>query len=107
MAVLNAVVMVLEANYMKPYKNFLRYWFAITSVLSFVGGWIIFAHSPKPVGQTAGNEANSLAPLPTLAPIQTFGNSNNKNWFGSLFSSGSQNNAQQSSGFPRIRTGGS
>ena len=94
---------------MKPYKNFLRYWFAITSVLSFVGGWIIFAHSPKPVNPTnTVKGTNSRAPIPTLPPIQTFGSSNNtNNGLGGLFSSGSQNNNQQGLGFPRIRTGGS
>jgi hypothetical protein len=93
---------------MKPYKNFLRYWLAITSVLSFVGGWIIFAHSPKPVQPTTAKGTNSLAPLPTLPPIQTFGNTNNNNnnGLGGLFSSGSNNN-QQGLGFPVMRTGGS
>ncbi len=92
---------------MKPMKIFLRYWFAITSVLSFVAGWIILAHSPKPVQPTTNTNTNSLAPIPTVAPIQTFGvpNSNNSgNGFG-LFTS-PQNNSQ-SFGFPTIRTGGS
>lgn len=93
---------------MKPYKNFLRYWFVITSILSFVGGWIIFAHSPKPVQPTSNKGTNSLAPLTTLPPIQTFGTSNNNNGggLGGLFS-GSSNNNQQGFGFPTIRTGGS
>ena len=88
---------------MKSMKIFLRYWFAITSVLSFVGGWIIFAHSPKPIQPTKAN--NSPAPLPNQSPIQTFGvpNSNSNNGFG-IFSP--QNNTQQGFGFS-IRTGGS
>jgi len=87
---------------MKPFKNALRYWFAITSVLSFLGGWIILAHSPKPVQQTATVNA---APLPTLPPIQAFGNSNDNG--PSFFSPNSQVNSQPSTGFRRLRTGGS
>ncbi len=91
---------------LKPYKNFLRIWFAITSVLSFAGGWIILAHSPKPINPTttSSNANNQAAPMPTLPPIQTFGTSNppSSNGFG-LFSP-----PQQSQGFGfRMRTGGS
>ena len=88
---------------MKPFKIFLRYWFAITSVLSFLAGWIILAHSPKPVQPTT---SSSLAPLPTLAPIQTFGNVNN-NGLGFFSPNNSQTNSQPSLGFTRMRTGGS
>ena len=88
---------------MKPFKNFLRYWFAITSVLSFLAGWVILAHSPKPVQPTTS--VNS-APLPTLPPIQSFGNGNN-NGFGFFSTNNSQTNSQPSLGFPRMRTGGS
>jgi hypothetical protein len=91
---------------MKPTKNFLRIWFAITSVLSFIGGWIILAHSPKPVQPTSTKGTNELAPLPTLPPIQTFGTSNNNNGFG-LFSQGTNNNPSSGFGFPTMRTGGS
>jgi hypothetical protein len=86
----------------KTFKNALRYWFAITSVLSFLGGWIILAHSPKPVQQTATVNA---APLLTLPPIQAFGDANN-NGLG-FFSPNTQSNPQPSTGFRRLRTGGS
>ncbi len=88
---------------MKPFKIFLRYWFAITSVLSFMAGWIILAHSPKPVQPTKA--ANDIAPLPTLPPIQTFGNNNNG--FGFFSNNNAQTNSQSGLGFPRMRTGGS
>lgn len=86
----------------KKFKNVLRYWFAITSVLSFLGGWVILAHSPKPVQPvTTVNSAS----LPTLPPIQAFGNVNN-NGLG-FFSPNPQSNPLPSSGFPILRTGGS
>ncbi len=88
---------------MKPFKNFLRYWLAVMSVLTFVGGWIILAHSPKPV--QPNKSTSSLAPLQNLAPITTFGTNNN----GSGLFPGLQNNSQPSTGFgfPTLRTGGS
>ena len=79
---------------MKKFKNALRYWFAITSLLSFMGGWIIFAHSPKPVQPTT---VVSSAPLLNLPPIQAFGSTTNN---GVVLS-------RPSSGFPVLRTGGS
>lgn len=90
---------------MKPTKIILRYWFALTSVLSFVGGWIILAHSPKPINPNSGS-SSSLAPLPTLPPIQSFGSQNNNNNGFGIFSS-PQSNSQQNFGIPMMRTGGS
>ena len=89
---------------MKLTKIFLRYWFAITSVLSFVAGWVILAHSPKPVQPST--TTNGPVPQSNSAPIQTFSVPNSKttnsnNGFG-LFLSPSNN----SGGFS-IRTGGS
>ncbi len=93
---------------MKSTKVFLRYWFAITSVLSFVAGWIILAHSPKPVQPTSmgTNNLNNLSPSANPAPIQTFGvpNSSTSGGFGNFLNP--QNNSQGFS-FPSIRTGGS
>lgn len=66
---------------MKPLKFSLRIWIALTSVLSFLGGWALFAHSGKPaplftpsssvptaaLGTASGN--SSYTALPTLQPI--------------------------------------
>ncbi len=62
---------------MKTYKKILHLWIAFVSVLSFLVGWVMLAHSPKPI-QPSQNQNNltSFAPLPTLAPIQAFGNNN-------------------------------
>jgi hypothetical protein len=47
---------------MKKIKTLLRYWIASASIMGFLFGWIMFAHSSKPVsltGQT--NQASSSA----------------------------------------------
>ena len=80
---------------MKTLKFGLRFWITITSVLSFVGGWIMLVHAPKPA-QLFPDPAPTLAPLPPL-----FDNSNNNAQSQSLF--GFQ--PRRSSSF--FRTGGS
>jgi hypothetical protein len=87
---------------MKTYQKALRVWIAIASVFSFLGGWVLLAHSPKPVPPTNTNVIN-LAPLPTLPPIQGFGLGSGN---GSGLSPFIPNN-QPSSGVPLLRTGGS
>jgi hypothetical protein len=56
---------------MKVLKLGLHLWIGVTSVLSFLAGWIILAHSPKPVepGSVARSVAAAAAPLPTLVPL--------------------------------------
>jgi hypothetical protein len=49
---------------MKKFKNGLHVLITAASMLSFLGGWAILAHSPKPV--------QPLEPLPTLEPVQAF-----------------------------------
>ncbi len=63
---------------MKHFKSILRLWFATTSVVGFLGGWVLFAHSGKPVAANADQqavavEATPFAPLPTLAPLPAMG----------------------------------
>ena len=50
---------------MKLWKTSLRIWITITSLLSFMGGWAVLAHSPKP------NQFNpaSMAQMPVLEPV--------------------------------------
>jgi hypothetical protein len=52
---------------MKLLRSALRTWITLTSVLSFVGGWVILAHAPKPV-QT-NSSLNTGASVPTLEPL--------------------------------------
>jgi hypothetical protein len=87
---------------MKFFRKLLRYWIAIASVLSFLGGWVILAHSPKPV-QPITAQASAQ---PALPPIQAFGSDVNNNGLG-FFSNNSQAIPQRSSGFPSLRTRGS
>ena len=50
---------------MKFWKTSLRIWITVTSLLSFMSGWAVLAHSPKP------NQFDpaSVAQMPVLAPI--------------------------------------
>ncbi len=89
---------------MKLFRKLLRYWIAIASVLSFLGGWVILAHSPKPV-QAQAVTVQSPA-LPTLPPIQAYGSNVNNNGLG-FFSNNAPANSQPSIGTPRLRTRGS
>jgi hypothetical protein len=53
---------------MKMFKFGLHLWIALTSVLSFVAGWILLAHAPKP-GQGTPASTFLVTPLPTLEPL--------------------------------------
>ncbi len=66
---------------MKLIKLGLRFWIGLTSVSSFLGGWVLLAHSPKPVQSGSPASASTIltTPLPTLAPlapIQKFSGNN-------------------------------
>jgi hypothetical protein len=64
---------------MKILKTIFRYWIAIASLGSFMGGWILFSRAGKPAALFSTGSQNSLpmsmdqgsnlSPLPTLAPI--------------------------------------
>ena len=87
---------------MKIIKTALHYWFAIVSVLSFLVGWGMLAHSLKPIQPTQVTSVNT-ASLPALPPIQAY-NGGSGNGGGLNFSApGNQSNY----GFPMLRTGGS
>ena len=53
---------------MKLLKSALRFWITLASVISFVGGWIALAHSPKPV-QFNSSSSNNTAFMPALEPL--------------------------------------
>ena len=82
---------------MKTLKFGLRFWITITSVLSFVGGWIMLAHAPKPA-TLFPQVAPTLEALPPL-----FSDSNNVQ-SQSFFSVQPR---QRFGGSPFFRTGGS
>jgi hypothetical protein len=66
---------------MKPFKFGLRIWITVSSLLIFLTSWIMFGHSPKPIGSPQAY----ITPLPTLAPLPPI--------------SGSVNTQQPNSGF--------
>jgi hypothetical protein len=69
---------------MKLFKKALRWWISLTSVAGFFGGWILLAHSQKPVQQAASTSifpsavlpaAQNLAPVPSLDSLLAQGGS--------------------------------
>lgn len=61
---------------MRPMRVALRFWLAVSSVLSFLVGWMMLAHAPKPVqsgSPSASAPSAALVPLPTLEPLAPLG----------------------------------
>ena len=52
---------------MKFWKSLIRVWFTLASLASFLVGWVVLAHSPKP---NQFNPAN-VPSLPGLDPVPT------------------------------------
>ncbi len=75
---------------MKLLKFGLNFWITITSVVSFLTGWILLAHAQKPVQQSNPSSLVNAAPLPTLEPLAPL----------SDFNTGSNNSAQQQQSSP-------
>ena len=88
---------------MKLFRKLLRYWMAIASVLSFLLGWVILAHSPKPVPTVTVQPAV----LPNLPPIQAYSSTGNNNNGLGFFSNTAPANTQPSQGMPLLTTRGS
>ena len=53
---------------MKLLKTGLRFWITLTSVLSFLTGWVMLAHAPKP---SQASSSTISASLPTLEPLNS------------------------------------
>ncbi len=87
---------------MKHFKTSLRLWIAASSEVGFFAGWVLLAHSPKPVqaSQPAPSTLIELAPLPTLAPLPSLSAQPSTVQQLPTFS-------QPSFSMPRLRTGGS
>ena len=85
---------------MKIIKTALHYWFAVVSVLSFLAGWGMLAHSLKPVQPVQATTAN-VSSLPSLPPIQAFGSGSGSGL--NFAAPGTQSNL----GAPLLRSGGS
>jgi len=85
---------------MKYTKYGLRIWLAMGSVVGFLGGWALLAHSPKPAQPIQNSPVVEFTPLPTLSPLQPF---NQKSQGLQQLPQPSQNRSFR----PRMRTGGS
>lgn len=96
---------------MKLLKFGLNFWITITSVVSFLTGWILLAHAPKPVQNNSSSRVE-VAPLPTLeplAPLSDFNSSSDNPQSQTqsvpFFNFGFQ--SRRRSGFGSFSTGGS
>lgn len=93
---------------MKLFKFGLNIWILLTSTLSFLAGWIMIAHAPKP-GKNSTAQSVFATPMPTFAPLPDIGinsGSNNGNFPQSPLLS-IQPNFLPSAPMPVFRTGGS
>lgn len=88
---------------MKLFRFALNIWITLVSILSFLFGWIVLGHSPKPVQPSSQPAVANIAPLPTLAPLDNppFGDQGGMSNF--QVPNGGFTNAPQ----PIFRTGGS
>jgi len=84
-------------------KFILRIWITLTSISSFVAGWILLAHSPKPVQNTQTAGASNQTSLEPLAPLSGLSESDGNQ--SPLFFSPQPQFRMSSS--PFFRTGGS
>ncbi|HLO29105.1 MAG TPA: hypothetical protein VK249_08225 [Anaerolineales bacterium] len=50
---------------MKFWKTVIRIWFTLASLASFLVGWVVIAHSPKP----NQFKASDIPPMPKLEPV--------------------------------------
>ena len=53
---------------MKFWKGLIRIWFTLASLASFLVGWVVLAHSPKPNPFNPSNNPTA----PKLAPVPSF-----------------------------------
>lgn len=82
---------------MKNLKSGLRLWITLTSVASFMLGWVMLVHAPKPPQFSINVSAPTLDPLPPL-----FDSTSNNNQNQQFFSSQPRMRSN-----PFFRTGGS
>lgn len=56
---------------MKLWKIFIRIWLTLASVISFLVGWVVLAHAPKPNPFNPANvpAAPRLDPVPSLNQV--------------------------------------
>jgi hypothetical protein len=59
---------------MKLWKNAIRIWFTLASLASFLVGWSVLAHAPKPNQFNASDvpAMPRLDPVPSLEQVMSF-----------------------------------
>ena len=87
---------------MKIWKSLIRVWLALISLISFLVGWVVLAHAPKP---NQFNPANvpampKLNPVPSLDQVMNSDQSQNQNFF-------NVQSAPPMQSQPLLRSGGS
>jgi hypothetical protein len=72
-----------KGKIMKIWKNIIRAWFTLASLGSFLIGWVVLAHAPKP----NQFDPSSVPSMPRLDPVpsidQVMFSSDSQNFFGS------------------------
>ncbi len=91
---------------MKLWKILIRIWLTLASVVSFVVGWVVLAHAPKPNQFKPSNvpAMPKLDPVPSLDQVM---NSSNDNQSQSFFQQLQQAQPQPVQRMPMLRSGGS
>ncbi len=95
---------------MRFLKLGLRLWITIASIFSFIVGWILLGHSPKPVQAASSSQGSTFDPIPTLAPLPPLNSDNGSSVQNQPFFFDSQSQPQpsfRSRPRPLFSTGGS
>ncbi len=89
---------------MKIWKNLIRVWLTLISLISFLVGWVVLAHAPKPnqFNPASVPPAPKLDPVPSLDQVMNSDQSQSQSFFGVQ---SSQSVPQQQ--MPLLRSGGS
>ncbi len=88
---------------MKLWKVLIRIWLTLVSLISFVIGWAVIAHAPKPnqFNPASVPAAPKLNPVPSLDQVINSSNDQSQSFFQQLQS------AQSVQRMPVLRSGGS
>lgn len=87
---------------MNLWKNLIRVWLTLASIISFLVGWVVLAHAPKPNQFNPANvpAAPRLPPVPSLNQVINSGEDGSQNFL-------QMQRAQPVQRMPILRSGGS
>ena len=95
---------------MKLYRKALRLWITITSLVSFLIGWVFLAHIPESVlsASTSADTTTNTLNLPAIPSVNSLANTNPNSGGLQLFSfTPSTSSQSQTTTAPGLRTRGS